>query len=184
MTSEHFEASVTPEGRNVLSLARVQRENNGKVIVCSAVNGVGSVASRVVINVNLQADRPPPLIVHGPTNQTLPIKSVAVMPCKATGVPTPIISWFKEGVPVLPSSKKINISESGLLTISDLNKNDDAGLYTCVASSKSGKSTWSAYLKLDLPTNPNIKFFRAPEASTYPGPPGKSFCFWFFMNEN
>lgn len=67
----------------------------------------------------------------------------------------------------------MNISETGLLTISDLNKNEDSGHFTCVASSKTGKSTWSGSLKLESPTNPNIKFYRAPEASTFPGSPGK-----------
>ncbi|ETN61240.1 hypothetical protein AND_007106 [Anopheles darlingi] len=112
------------------------------------------------------------LRVHGPVNQTLPIKSVATLPCKASGVPTPVISWYKDGIPILATAKT-NISESGTLTISDLSKDDDSGLYTCVASSKTGKTTWSALLRLDAPTNPNIKFYRAPEASTYPGPPGK-----------
>lgn len=67
---------------------------------------------------------------------------------------------------------RMNLSQSGTLTISELSKETDAGLYTCVASTKSGKSTWSAYLKLEAPTNPNIRFYRAPEASTFPGQPG------------
>jgi hypothetical protein len=46
-------------------------------------------------------------------------------------------------------------------------------LYTCVASSKSGKSTWSGFLRIENPTNPNIKFYRAPEPSTLAGQPGK-----------
>lgn len=54
-----------------------------------------------------------------------------------------------------------------------MNKNEDSGHYTCVALSKTGKSTWSGSLKLESPTNPNIKFYRAPEASTFPGQPGK-----------
>lgn len=169
---ENIEATETPEGGSILSISNIDRVDHGKVVVCSAVNNVGSVSTRVVLSVNLQEDRPPPIIIQGPSNQTLPVKSVASLPCKAVGTPTPIISWYKDGIPVT-ATNKINISESGLLTISDLNKNDDNGLYTCVASSKSGKSTWSAFLKLDNPTNPNIKFFRAAESSTYPGQPGK-----------
>ncbi|KAF4523649.1 hypothetical protein B566_EDAN013243 [Ephemera danica] len=49
----------------------------------------------------------------------------------------------------------------------------DSGTYTCVASSRSGKSAWAASLRLESPTNPNIAFFRAPEPSTLPGAPGK-----------
>lgn len=153
-------------------MSNIDRVDNGRVIVCSAVNNVGSVSTRVVLSVNLQDDRPPPLILQGPINQTLPIKSVAILPCKASGNPAPVISWYRDGIPVL-TTFRVNITDSGTLTIADLNKNDDSGLYTCVASSKTGKSTWSASLRLDSPTNPNIKFYRAPEASTFPGPPGK-----------
>ncbi|XP_065081068.1 roundabout homolog 2-like [Ochlerotatus camptorhynchus] len=167
-----IEVTENADGTSILSVSNIDRIDNGKVIVCSAVNSVGSVSTRVVLSVNLQDDRPPPLILQGPVNQTLPVKSVAILPCKASGTPTPVMSWYRDGIPVLTSAR-INITDSGTLTISDLNKNDDSGLYTCVASSKSGKSTWSASLKLDPPTNPNIKFYRAPEASTFPGPPGK-----------
>ncbi|XP_058450921.1 roundabout homolog 2-like [Malaya genurostris] len=168
----NIEVTENADGTSVLSVSNIDRTDNGKVIVCSAVNSVGSVSTRVVLSVNLQDDRPPPLILQGPVNQTLPIKSVAILACKASGTPTPVISWYRDGIPILTTSR-VNISDSGTLTISDLNKNDDSGLYTCVASSKSGKSTWSAALRLDSPTNPNIKFYRAPEASTFPGSPGK-----------
>ncbi|EAA13958.5 AGAP010245-PA, partial [Anopheles gambiae str. PEST] len=138
---DNLEVTQNADGTSVLSIAQVGRMDNGKVIVCSAVNSVGSVSTRVVLSVNLQDDRPPPLILQGPCNQTLPIKSVAILPCKASGIPPPVISWYKDGIPVL-SSEKINITESGTLTIADLSKIDDSGLYTCVASSKSGKTTW------------------------------------------
>ncbi|XP_039438297.1 roundabout homolog 1-like [Culex pipiens pallens] len=170
--SGNIEVTENADGTSVLSVSNIDRVDNGRVIVCSAVNNVGSVSTRVVLSVNLQDDRPPPLILQGPINQTLPIKSVAILPCKASGNPAPVISWYRDGIPVL-TTFRVNITDSGTLTIADLNKNDDSGLYTCVASSKTGKSTWSASLRLDSPTNPNIKFYRAPEASTFPGPPGK-----------
>lgn len=56
--------------------------------------------------------------------------------------------------------------------LTDLMKSDE-GIYTCVASSRSGKATWSASLRLESPTNPNIAFFRMPEPSTLPGPPSR-----------
>lgn len=46
-------------------------------------------------------------------------------------------------------------------------------MYTCVASSRSGKATWSAVLKLDSRTNPNAHFFRSPEPTSLPGPPSR-----------
>lgn len=56
------------------------------------------------------------------------------------------------------------------LFLSDLDKSDN-GVYTCVASSPNGKASWSANLRLESPTNPNIGFFRSPEPSSFPGPP-------------
>jgi roundabout, axon guidance receptor 2 len=173
MKINNIEASQSADGGSILSIDEIDRSHNGKVIVCSAVNSVGSVSTRVVLSVNLQDDSPPPQIIQGPVNQTLPIKSVATLPCRAIGIPKPIISWYKDGIPVVQTDK-ITIEENGLLTITDLNKNDDTALYTCVASSKSGKSTWSGFLRIENPTNPNIKFYRAPEPSTLPGQPGRA----------
>jgi roundabout, axon guidance receptor 2 len=169
---DRFETTVTPESSSILSLPTTAKSDNGLVIVCSAVNVVGSISVRARLSVSSQEDKPPPIILLGPVNQTLPVKSVANLICRASGIPTPVISWYLDGNPVI-FSERINVTEGGSLSILDLDKNTDQGLYTCVASSRSGKSTWSGYLKLDFPTNPNIKFYRAPESSAFPSAPGK-----------
>ncbi|GLH09012.1 Neuroglian [Gryllus bimaculatus] len=168
---DRFAASATPEGRAVLTLQAVTRNDSGTVVVCTAVNAAGSAVWRARLTVTSPEDRPPPVITLGPANQTLPVKSMAVLPCRATGVPTPVITWYKDGAAVL-ASPRVNVSDSGLLQINDLEKRD-GGLYTCVASSRSGKATWTAALRLEQPTNPNIHFFRAPEPSTFPGAPSR-----------
>ncbi|XP_002051718.3 roundabout homolog 2 [Drosophila virilis] len=169
-----LEVTLTPEGRSVLSIARFAREDSGKVVVCNALNAVGSVSSRTVVNVDTQFELPPPIIEQGPVNQTLPVKSIVVLPCRTLGTPVPQISWYLDGIPIdVQEHERRNLSDAGTLTISDLQRHEDEGLYTCVASNRNGKSSWSGYLRLDTPTNPNIKFYRAAELSTYPGPPGK-----------
>lgn len=167
-----FDASMTPEGLSVLTLAGTKKSDNGLVIICNALNVVGSISVRTKLTITSQEDRPPPIIAIGPVNQTIPVKSVAVLNCQAYGNPTPVINWYRDGIPVMPS-KRVNMTESGELTILDLDKEQDQGLYTCVASSRSGKSTWSGFLRLEAPTNPNIKFFRAPDAGKIPSPPTK-----------
>lgn len=90
-----MEVLETPEGRSVLTLRRVDRSHQGKVVVCSAVNSVGSVSSRVVVTLSVQDERPPPVIVRGPLNQTLPANSETKMLCKAVGEPpadAPLVS--------------------------------------------------------------------------------------------
>ncbi|XP_055634932.1 protein sax-3-like [Toxorhynchites rutilus septentrionalis] len=169
---DRFDTSSTLEGSTVLTIQQTSKTDNGLVVVCSAVNSVGSISVRARLTVASQDDRPPPVIILGPSNQTLPVKSVVALPCKAVGNPTPIISWYLDGNPVI-NSERINTTENGTLVIHDLDKSTDQGLYTCVASSRSGKSTWSAFLRLEAPTNPNINFFRAPEPSAFPSAPGK-----------
>ncbi|XP_061398597.1 protein sax-3 [Musca vetustissima] len=169
-----LEVTVTPEGRSVLSIFRFAREDSGKVVVCNALNAVGSVSSRTVVTVDTQFDLPPPVIEQGPVNQTLPVKSIVTLPCRTLGSPIPQVQWYLNGIPIdVMDHERRNMSDSGSLTIVDLVKSEDEGLYTCVASNRNGKSSWSGYLRLDSPTNPNIKFFRAPELSAHPGPPGK-----------
>lgn len=92
------------------------RNDSGTVVVCSAVNPAGSVIWRSRLTVTSPEDHPPPIITLGPTNQTLPVKSMAVLPCSAIGNPLPVITWYRDGVPVLASSR-INISDSGTLQI-------------------------------------------------------------------
>jgi roundabout, axon guidance receptor 2 len=101
--TKNVEASSTADGGSILSIDEIDRSDNGKVVVCSAVNSVGSVSTRVVLSVNLQDDSPPPLIIQGPMNQTLPIKSVASLPCRVSGNPQPVVSWYKDGIPVTTS---------------------------------------------------------------------------------
>ena len=47
----------------------------------------------------------------------------------------------------------------------------DTGLYTCTASSESGETSWSAYITVEDPKNPNIIFHRTPDPATFPAPP-------------
>lgn len=169
--SGSFEVSTSVEGPSTLTLRNAQVQHSGTVIICSAVNEAGSVSTRTRLTVTSKEDRPPPVIIRGPSNQTLPLQSVAHLVCEAVGTPKPVISWYKEGVPVSPSSK-INMSNPSLVEIHNLSK-EDSGAYTCVASSKNGKATWTGHLLVDNPKNPNINFFKAPEAAMVPGPPSR-----------
>ncbi|KAL9929190.1 roundabout 3 isoform 1-T1 [Glossina fuscipes fuscipes] len=169
---DRFQSINTEDGHSILTLTKFDRSDKDLVIVCNAMNEVATITTRAQLTLDSQEDRPPPIIIMGPVNQTLPVKSMATLHCKAIGLPNPTISWFRDGIPVHPSVK-INITSAGDLIISDLDRQQDQGLYTCVASSRTGKSTWSGYLRIEVPTNPNIKFYRAPEQSKCPSAPGQ-----------
>lgn len=65
-------------------------------------------------------DRPPPIILQGPINQTLAVDGTALLKCKATGDPLPVISWLKEGFTFLGRDPRATIQEQGTLQIKNL----------------------------------------------------------------
>lgn len=63
-------------------------------------------------------DVPPPIVEIGPANQTLPLQSVATLPCQARGEPPPRIRWYKNGSPLdAKTSSRITIMPTGTLQI-------------------------------------------------------------------
>lgn len=171
----NYHASEVVNGVIELTINETNKNNSGNTIVCSAVNFAGSSFARGKLSVTSDDDRPPPIITHGPSNQTLPIKSMAVFPCSAVGLPAPVIAWYFEGEALIQNQRR-TITNDGTLTLRDLDKSD-SGLYTCVASSPHGKYVWNGHLHVDSPTNPNIHFFRAADLSALPGPPTKPHIF-------
>ncbi|KAG7305185.1 hypothetical protein JYU34_009220 [Plutella xylostella] len=170
-----FSASEVLDGVTVLTISDTNKNDSGNTIVCSAVNLAGSSLARGKLGVTSDDDRPPPIITNGPSNQTLPIKSMAVFPCSAIGIPEPIVAWYFEGEAVIQNQRR-NISNDGTLILKDLDKSD-SGTYTCVTSSPHGKSVWSGALLVDSPTNPNLHFYRAADVSALPGAPTKPHVF-------
>lgn len=75
----NLNATSSIEGLSVLTISQVQRSDSGLVVICNALNAVGSISARAKLSISSQDDRPPPIIIRGPVNQTLPVKSVAVL---------------------------------------------------------------------------------------------------------
>ena len=54
----------------------------------------------------------------GPANQTLPINTIAILPCQASGEPKPIIGWYRNGNQIIDNeSSRMNVQKSGTLII-------------------------------------------------------------------
>ncbi|XP_012547376.2 protein sax-3 [Bombyx mori] len=171
MSRDKYHATAVFDGVTVLTINDTDKNDSRNTIVCSAVNYAGSSFVRGKLTVTSDDDRPPPIITNGPSNQTLPIKSMAVFPCTAICTPEPIIAWYFEGEALIQNHRR-NVTNDGTLVLKDLDKSD-SGTYTCVASSRHGKYVWSGALLVDSPINPNIHFFRAADVSSLPGPPTK-----------
>jgi len=69
-----------------------------------------------VMNADVDA-RPPPIIYHGPQNQTLPVNSVATLSCSASGEPAPVISWYRNQRIIPSRDHRFTILQSGALQI-------------------------------------------------------------------
>ncbi|XP_062870656.1 roundabout homolog 2-like [Trichomycterus rosablanca] len=141
--------SVAQNGN--LSITSVQRSDAGYYI-CQALTVAGSILAKAQLEVSdALKDRPPPIIQHGPTNQTVAVGSMAVLGCRASGEPDPTVTWLKDGVGLLAKDPRMSLLEAGSLQIQNV-KLSDLGMYTCVATSSSGETSWGAFLDIKDPT--------------------------------
>ncbi|XP_053095598.1 roundabout homolog 2 isoform X5 [Pangasianodon hypophthalmus] len=160
--------SVSPSG--ALTITGVQRADGGYYI-CQALTVAGSILAKAQLEVtDVLTDRPPPIIRQGPANQTLGVDSVALLKCQASGEPVPTISWLKDGVSLLGKDPRMSLQELGSLQIKNT-RLSDSGIYTCVAASSSGETSWSAFL--EVKESGGMVLIKNREEGELPGPPSK-----------
>ncbi|XP_031814684.1 roundabout homolog 2 isoform X1 [Sarcophilus harrisii] len=159
--------SVSPSGD--LTITNIQRSDAGYYI-CQALTVAGSILAKAQLEVtDVLTDRPPPIILQGPANQTLAVDDTALLKCKTTGDPLPVISWLKEGFTFLGRDPRTSLQEQGTLQIKNL-RVSDTGTYTCVATSSSGETSWSAVLDV---TESEATISKKYDLNDLPGSPSK-----------
>ncbi|KAJ0063893.1 hypothetical protein NL108_013312, partial [Boleophthalmus pectinirostris] len=160
--------SVSPGGD--LTISSVQRSDAG-FYICQALTVAGSILAKAQLEVtDVLTDRPPPVIRQGPSNQSVPRDSVALLRCQASGEPVPSVSWLKDGLSLLGKDPRMSLQELGSLQIKNV-KVSDSGIYTCVATSSSGETSWSAFL--EVKESAGAVVVKGPEEPDLPGPPSK-----------
>ncbi|XP_041658899.1 roundabout homolog 2 isoform X9 [Cheilinus undulatus] len=160
--------SVSPSGD--LTISSVQRADAGYYI-CQALTVAGSILAKAQLEVtDVLTDRPPPIIRQGPSNQTLAVDSVALLKCQASGDPIPSVSWLKDGVSLLGKDPRMSLQELGSLQIKSI-RLSDSGIYTCVATSSSGETSWSALL--EVKESGGVLVMKNHDENELPGPPSK-----------
>ncbi|XP_040907057.1 roundabout homolog 2-like isoform X2 [Toxotes jaculatrix] len=160
--------SVSVNGE--LTISSVQRSDAGYYI-CQALTVAGSIMAKAQLEVaDALKDRPPPIIRQGPSNQTQALGGVTLLRCQASGDPEPTVSWRKNGASLLGQDPRFSLLDHGSLQIQST-RLSDSGLYTCVATSSSGETSWSAFL--DVRDSTDLVEFMSHNASALPGPPSK-----------
>ncbi|XP_052323965.1 roundabout homolog 2 isoform X5 [Oncorhynchus keta] len=153
-----------------LTISAVQRADAGYYI-CQALTVAGSILAKAQLEVtDVLTDRPPPIIRQGPSNQTLGVDSVALLKCQASGDPIPSISWLKDGVSLLGKDPRMSLQDLGSLQMRSL-RLSDSGIYTCVAASSSGETSWSAFL--EVKDQPGVMVIKNRDDNELLGPPSK-----------
>ncbi|XP_013862624.1 hemicentin-1 isoform X1 [Austrofundulus limnaeus] len=112
---------------------------------CVASNQAGSSTK----SFNLTVFVPPKISRPGsPEELTIAINSPLELECSAVGVPPPTLSWLKDGQPL--EGTAIIQQDGQFVRISKVQV-DDAGLYTCLASSLAGEDGKSHWVRVQVP---------------------------------
>ncbi|XP_007942419.2 hemicentin-2 [Orycteropus afer afer] len=99
---------------------------------CTARNAAGSTSLAFHVDVHTT-----PIIQPGPPTVNASANQTALLACQADGVPQPLVSWQKDGVPLDPENPRFEVLPEGSLKIQPVLA-QDAGHYLCLASNSAG----------------------------------------------
>ncbi|KAM3610982.1 uncharacterized protein V6R79_011806 [Siganus canaliculatus] len=106
---------------------------------CVAKNGEGQTQKDYMLTVQVS---PTILDSEHPSEVSAPLGEELTLECRASGTPTPRLSWLKDGV-TLEGSERRHITatpDGSTLTLLRLNP-EDSGTYTCLAASPAGQES-------------------------------------------
>ncbi|CAL8343147.1 unnamed protein product [Lota lota] len=112
---------------------------------CVASNQAGSSTK----SFNLTVLEPPKISSTGsPDELTLAVNGPLELECTAAGVPAPTLSWLKDGRPM---ERTEAVTEEGRFVRISKVQVEDAGLYTCLASSPAGEDGRNHWVRVQVP---------------------------------
>ncbi|XP_027421385.1 hemicentin-1 isoform X2 [Bos indicus x Bos taurus] len=137
------------EGYRILSSGAIeildtQLSHAGRY-TCVARNSAGSAHRHVSLHV-----QEPPVIQPQPSELDVILNNPILLPCEATGTPSPFIIWQKEGISVISSGRSHAVLPRGGLQISRAVR-EDAGTYMCVAQNPAGTALGKIKLNVQVP---------------------------------
>ncbi|KAI4563342.1 hypothetical protein MJT46_010951, partial [Ovis ammon polii x Ovis aries] len=137
------------EGYRILSSGAIeilatQLSHAGRY-TCVARNSAGSAHRHVSLHV-----QEAPVIQPQPSELDVILNNPILLPCEATGTPSPFITWQKEGINVISSGRSHAVLPHGGLQISRAVR-EDAGTYMCVAQNPAGTALGKIKLNVQVP---------------------------------
>ncbi|XP_055722554.1 receptor-type tyrosine-protein phosphatase S-like isoform X2 [Salvelinus fontinalis] len=142
VNSQRIETIEFDDGAGaVLRIQPLRAPRDENVYECVARNSEGDVATTAKLAI-IREDLLPfgfPSIDMGPQLKVVERTRTTTMLCAASGIPDPEISWFKDFLPIEPSSSQGRIKQlrSGALQIEN-SEELDQGKYECVATNSQG----------------------------------------------
>uniref|UniRef100_A0A8D2KTM3 Hemicentin 1 n=1 Tax=Varanus komodoensis TaxID=61221 RepID=A0A8D2KTM3_VARKO len=109
--------------------------------LCMASNVAGTERKRIDLHVHV-----PPSIAPGPVNITVTVNVQTTLPCEATGIPKPRISWKKNG-----QFLNCLLSSFVIIFVMISPTVDDTALYECVVSNEAGEDQRAIALSVQVP---------------------------------
>ncbi|NXL89730.1 HMCN1 protein, partial [Alectura lathami] len=115
--------------------------------MCMATNAAGTERKRIDLQVLV-----PPTIAPGHTNITVTVNVQTTLPCEATGIPKPAVSWKKNGHLLSPDQNQntYRLLSSGSLVIISPTV-DDTAVYECSVSNDAGEDRRAIELTVQVP---------------------------------
>ncbi|OWK59760.1 Hemicentin-2 [Lonchura striata] len=149
-------ARVSPDG-SALLLEELRAADSG-AYTCLARNSLGEDTRLHTLNVLAPAapvsPRPVPPAIERAAGDSEVLRglpsALVTLQCWARGSPPLHVSWLKDGLPLRLSPRVTLLSAGHILRISQAQLSD-AGLYTCIVSSRAGVADRSFLLQIQVP---------------------------------
>ncbi|XP_068809627.1 hemicentin-1 isoform X4 [Struthio camelus] len=133
-----------------LLISRAQVSDTGRY-KCVAANKAGEHEREFDVTVHV----PPTIKTTGPSERAVVIYKPVTLQCIANGIPSPSITWLKDGQPVNTARRNIRLESSGRILQVVKALLEDAGRYTCVATNAAGEA--QQYVRLHVHEPPSLE---------------------------
>uniref|UniRef100_F6QD70 Hemicentin 2 n=1 Tax=Ornithorhynchus anatinus TaxID=9258 RepID=F6QD70_ORNAN len=153
-----------------LRISQVQVADAG-TFTCVASSQAGVAERSFVLRVQV-----PPVLETPEGNEDVAVTrgSSVTFPCEARGSPPPVVSWLKDGDPLVLQSNQVTSGPGTSLRLEEV-KATDSGTYDCRAENEAGEA--SKRFRLSVMEPPHIEDSdQSPEVSLVPGAPLELFC--------